>query len=202
MARGDREPLQLPLARGPGGVGIGAGVQLHERRAHGGHRVELGRVGVDEQAHEAAGLGQRGHGLPQAGTLLHAVEASLGGHLGALLGHDAEGLGAGGQREPEHLGVEGALQVEERAQLGPQAADVVVLHVAAVLAQVAGDPVGARSLARQRPGHRVREGLLPGLPQGGDVVDVDVEAEAHGEWSCRCAGERSLGAVSGGQVRL
>ena len=62
----------------------------------------------------------------------------------------------------------------------PQRADVAVLNVAAILAQMQGDAVGAGLLRQQRGLHRLRILAAPRLPHSGDVIDVD--AEAMYEW--------------------
>jgi hypothetical protein len=50
--------------------------------------------------------------------------------------------------------------------------------VTPVLAQVHGDTVGAGLLGQQRGVHRIRVLRAARLPDGGDVVDVDPEANA------------------------
>ena len=57
--------------------------------------------------------------------------------------------------------------------LGLQARDVVVADVAAILAQMRGDAVGAgldRELGRA---HRIGMPPAAGVADGGDVIDVD-----------------------------
>ena len=64
-----------------------------------------------------------------------------------------------------------------------QAADVAVLDVAAVFAQMGGDAVRAGGFANQRRLDRVRlAALAPAvarLAQGGDMINIDAELE-HG----------------------
>ncbi len=77
--------------------------------------------------------------------------------------------------ERDHLGGAGHLEVEHGRDRGSDRVDVRVLNVAAILAQMRGDPVGAGALA---DGHGVGgNGLAPAacLPHRGDVIDVDVE---------------------------
>ena len=59
----------------------------------------------------------------------------------------------------------------------PQQAQVALLDVAAVLAQVDGDAVGAAEQGQHRRRHGVGFVRPPRLPQRGDVVDVDAEPD-------------------------
>ena len=63
-------------------------------------------------------------------------------------------------------------------------ADVAILDVPAILAQMHRDVVGARLLGDQRGEHRVRIARAPRLAQRGDVVDVDSEMQ-HGRDATR-----------------
>ncbi len=63
---------------------------------------------------------------------------------------------------------------------------VAVLDVAAILAQVHGDAVGAGQLAQRRRGDRIRVARAALLAQRRHVVDVDVEAD-HQRLSSRCS---------------
>jgi hypothetical protein len=53
--------------------------------------------------------------------------------------------------------------------------DIRILDVAAIFPEVGRNTVGAGLLAEGRRGDRIRIGAPPGLPDGGHVVDVDVE---------------------------
>jgi hypothetical protein len=49
--------------------------------------------------------------------------------------------------------------------------------MAAVLAQMRGDAVGARLDRGQRGAHRIRPLACPRVAKGCDVIDIDAEAE-------------------------
>ena len=49
--------------------------------------------------------------------------------------------------------------------------------MAAVLAQMRGDAVGAGLDRGQRGAHRIRPFAAPRVAQGGDVIDIDAEAQ-------------------------
>jgi len=127
-----------------------SGVDLHDRRADRHGCLDLARVGVDEQRHAHARLGERravvGQGRHGAGR----VQPTLGGQLLAPLGHEAALVGPDVARDRQHLGGRGHLQVHPRLQAAGEQAHVTVLDVAAVLAQVQRDRVGARLLGEQR----------------------------------------------------
>ncbi len=63
-----------------------------------------------------------------------------------------------------------------------RARDVVVGDVAAVLAQVRGDPVGAGCDGDVRRADRIGVPAAAGVANGGDVVDVDAEAQRLGHF--------------------
>ena len=84
------------------------------------------------------------------------------------------GRGGAGRRAPRTSGLVASSRLSTRTA-GASALDVVVLDVAAVLAQVDGDAVGAGRLAQPRGLERI--GLVGAacLPDGGHVIDVDVQ---------------------------
>ena len=101
------------------------------------------------------------------------VEPALGGPLLALLGDDARGMRTVAQRDRQHLVGRRHLQVERDRQRRRQPRDVVVGDVAAVLAQVRGDAVGARFGREQRGADRIGIAGAARVADGGDVIDVD-----------------------------
>ena len=69
-------------------------------------------------------------------------------------------------------------EIERLVDFRLQARDVVVADVAAILAQMRGDAVGAgrdRELGRA---HRIGMAPAARVADGGDVVDIDAEAES------------------------
>jgi hypothetical protein len=124
--------------------GVGAEV------ARGAHRVG---VGVDEQTGADAGGAQRGELPREAGGVARHVEAAFGRDLLASLGDERHLVRAQAHGQVEHRVGRGDLEVEDRAHLAREPLDVVVLHVAAVLAQVGRDAVGAGGLALARGPH-------------------------------------------------
>jgi hypothetical protein len=113
-------------------------------------------------------------------VLAGRVEPTLGGPLLALFGDDARGMRAMAERDGQHLLRRRHFQVERDRQFGRKPGDVVVRDVPTVLAQMGGDPVGARLRRDQRRAHRIGIATAARVPDGRDMIDVDAEAEVRG----------------------
>ena len=137
------------------GVAPGAGVQLDHRRPQRRGRLERFRRGLDEQRNADARAAEFGDEGLQIIVAADDVEAALGGALGALLRHQAAGVRAGLQRDVEHLLGRRHLEIERLGDRGLQPPHVVVADVAAILAQMRGDAVGAGFDREQRRAHRI-----------------------------------------------
>ncbi len=81
------------------------------------------------------------------------------------------------QRDGEHLVGRRHLQIERAGQLALEARDVIVGDVAAVLAQVRRDAVGARLDGEVRGAHGIGMPAATRVADGGDVVDVHAQAK-------------------------
>ena len=135
------------------------------------------RLGLDEERHADAGRLQRLDDVAQMVLAPRHVEPALGGALLALLRHQAAGVRHVAQRDGEHLVGGGHLEVEGPGQLALEPGDVVVGDVAAVLAQVRGDAVGARLHGQVGGAQRIGMPAAARVADGGDVVDVDAQAQ-------------------------
>ena len=78
-------------------------------------------------------------------------------------------------------------EIERLVDLGFQPRDVVVADVAAVLAQMRGDAVGAGGDRELGRAHRIGMAPAARVADGGDVVDIDAEAQG-----AECSPLRSL----------
>ena len=110
-------------------------------------------------------------------VLAGGIEPAFGGALGALLRHQADRMRLGLERDGDHLGGRRHFEIERLVDLGLQPRDVVVADMAAVLAQMRGDAVGAgrdRELGRA---HRIGMAPAARVADGGDVIDIDAEAK-------------------------
>jgi hypothetical protein len=124
---------------------------------------------------QAPGGRRETRGIPE-------VETALGRDLLPLLGNQCRLVGMEPAGKRENLLTGGELQVEHRGDPPAQRLDVRVLDVPAILAEMGRDAVGARPLGEQRGGDGI--GLIgpPGLPDGRDVIDIDVEPHR-----CHCS---------------
>ena len=105
------------------------------------------------------------------------VQAALGRQLGAPLGHQAAIGRAHAAGDLDHLRGGRHLQIHARAEQLAQQPHVALLDVAAILAQVQRDAVGAGLLGHQRRLHRLRIARAALLAQRRDVIDVDAQVD-------------------------
>ena len=103
------------------------------------------------------------------------VEPALGRQLLAAFRDEARVVGPHAKRKLDHRLGDRHLEIHVDAQAAAQLLDVAFLDVAAVLAQVDGDALGAGRLGGERYLHRIRVVDPARLPERGDVVDVHAE---------------------------
>ena len=141
LQRGGADALELPL-RGGGAprVGVGAGVDLHDRGAGAGSRLDGFGIGVEEQADGDSRFLEARAVVADPRAVALQIQSSLGRELLPLLGNQRGPLGLHAQRDSQHLVGERHLEVHHAPAKRAQPRDVLVLDVAAVLAKVDGDP--------------------------------------------------------------
>ena len=105
------------------------------------------------------------------------VEAAFGRQFLAALRHQAHRVRLGRKRDAQHLVGRRHLEIQRLGDFRLQPRHVVVADVAAILAQVRGDAVGAGLDREQRRAHRI--GMAAGRARcdGRDVIDIDAETE-------------------------
>jgi hypothetical protein len=114
-------------------------------------------IGRDEEAHLDARCAGHLHGLGDRRALAAHVEAALGGALLAALGHEVMTSGRTRSAIAIISGVAAISRLRRVRHGGARRRrHVVVADVAAILAQVRGDPVGAGGLAELRREDRIR----------------------------------------------
>ncbi len=110
-------------------------------------------------------------------ALAGGIEPTFGSALGPPLRNNAGRVGADFAGDRDHLGRRRHFEIERLVDAGLQPHDVVVEDMAAILAQMRRDAVGpGRDRDCRRP-HRIRMPPAARITHGGDVVDVDAEAE-------------------------
>jgi len=144
------DPLQLQAARLAFGLAI-APTCSSTTGAPSACAAATAPRGLDEQRNPDAGAVQATDQRRQVIMLARRVEAAFGGALLALLRHQAAGMRLVPQSDFEHLRGRRHFQVERQIDLAAEPADILVGDMAAILAQVRGDAVGAR-LRRQPRG--------------------------------------------------
>ena len=168
------------------GVGVGACVDFADIEAGFGGGVDLGGVGVDEGADDHAGVFEFGDDLGEAVELVEDIEAAFGGDFEAAFGDEHGGVGAELGGDVDHLVGGGHLEVElEAASAGAgiasehvaEASDIVVVDMAAVLAEVDGDAVGPAELGLVGGADGVWFAASAGLADGGDMVNIHTELD-------------------------
>ena len=115
------------------------------------------------------------------------VEPAFGGALSRRSGTRQAACGRVRTAICHHLGGRRHFEIERLVDLGLQPRDVVVADVAAILAQMRGDAVGAGRDRELRRPHRIGMAPAARVADGGDVVDVDAEAQIRMQpfaWPC------------------
>ena len=152
-------------------------MNLDHRGADRRRGFDLLRLGGDEQRNADAGAAQLPDRRAQRIALAGDIEPAFGRALGPPLGNEAGGVRANLAGDLHHLRRRRHFEIERLVDAGLQPHDVVVDDVAAILAQMRGDAVGA---GRDRDLRRLdRIGMPPAarVTHGRDVIDVDAEAD-------------------------
>src|SRR5438309_5697319 len=172
---GPAQPRQGAVALAPR-VSVAAGVQLDGRYPERVRQVDRGPVGVDEQADADPGALKTANRVADLGVAGPERETALGGDLLTPL-RDERGLERlHAARDADDLAMGAELEVEDGGDAAGERADVRVLDVAAVLAQMDGDAVGTAALGGLGGARGIRLVGAARLPQGCHVINVDVEA--------------------------
>jgi hypothetical protein len=168
------------------GIGISAGVELDYLSAEVMRAIDLRGIGVDEGTDlDFRGLEFRDDDL-ELGGIRAEIEAALRGDFLAIFGHEANFLRLEAKRLADHRGRGGHLEIERDAKVAGEIADIGLLDVAAVLAEMDGDAIGAGFFGDLRgleDGGFRREALFPiaiaRFAQSGDMIYIQAEAK-HG----------------------
>ena len=105
------------------------------------------------------------------------VETAFGRALFAAFRHEAARVRHVAQGDRQHFLGRSHLEIQGPRQLGLQARDVGIGDVAAVLAQMRGNAVGARLYGDVCGAQRIRMPAAPRVPDRSDVIDVDAKAQ-------------------------
>ncbi len=168
-------------------------MQLADVEADFGGGGDLSRLGIDEGAGANAVIAEARDHRAEAAAGADDIEAALGGDLGAAFGDEHGDVGPDRAGKGDDLIDGGELEVQLHLHGLPQAADIVILDMATVLAKMEGDSVGPAQLRLDGGPDGIGLEAAPGLPEGGDVVDVDAEFDHCGEFRVELIGRRRIG---------
>ena len=149
----------------------------HRRAQFGGH-LDLGRRCTDEQRNADAGMLELANDGRKLAALAHRVEPAFGGALAcAFPARGRRRAAASSARCRPFRSVAAISKLSGLSISRLQARDVVVANVAAILAQMRGDAVAAGGDRELGGAHRIGMAPAARVADGGDVIDVDAEAE-------------------------
>ena len=158
-------------------VAPGAGMDLDHRRTDGDGGLDLLGRGGDEQRNPNAGGGQFADGGTQGLALACSIEAALGGALLPPLGNDAGGVRLELARDADHFRRRRHFEIERLVDALLEPNHIVIDDVAAILAQMRGDAVGAGGDRNLGGLHRIGMPAAARIAHGRDMIDIDAEAD-------------------------
>ena len=83
----------------------------------------------------------------------------------------------GFKRNAEHFFRRRHLEIQRLVDLGHEPGDIVIADVAAVFAQMRSDAVATCRNRKLRRANRIGMAPSAGIADGGDMIDVDAEAQ-------------------------
>src|SRR5215813_5081394 len=140
---------------------------------------DLENVGVNEKARKNARLAQALHGCPCNREVGFDIEAAFCGDFVRILSHERHGVRMYLQSDLQHLFAGGHFQVEIGCDTLAQQANVKILNMAAVAAQVHSNAVGSGELTNHGRSHDAWFWRAARLPHCSDVIDVYIESSSH-----------------------
>lgn len=164
------ECLRIPIT-----VGVLARVELDR----GGTKLARTLDGLamrrDEQTRANARVIEPRHAFAQSLRIVVDVEATLRRDLLAALRNKRHLMRSETRCDRQHLVGAGHLEIEDRRDGGCQVQDIGVLNVPSILAKMRRYSVRTGLFAQERGRDGIRLRSAPCLPDGRDMVDVDVQ---------------------------
>ena len=161
------------------GGGVLAGVEFDEVRTDFLGGLHLFRFGLDKDAYGDVVALERHDELGEVVNLGGDVQAAFRSDFLAVLGNERDHVGLDVRRELKHFVRRSDFQVELGRYRTAQQANVTVLDVALVFAQVGGNAVATGQFGNERGSDRIGFPDLTCFTDSGDVVDVDSELNGH-----------------------
>lgn len=145
-----------------------------------------GRVRVYEETGPDAGFAQCTDCVFDPLRRSQEIEAAFGSYLFTPFWNQGDLIGFDRQRYVEHGGHACKLEIEVAFYLCLKLCYIVILDVTPIFAKVRGYSVGAARFADERGLHGIRLATAPGLPDGRNMIDVDVKSlpgSSHNCWN-------------------
>jgi Uma2 family endonuclease len=152
-------------------------MQFDEFRPTDGGCLDLLDIGIDEQADRNPRRLELTDHLLNFARLSSDVESAFGGDFFASFRNQGHVVGFDRQRNADHFIRGGHFQIQVGADGLAQNADVAVLDVPPVFAQVDGNTIGSGQFHDRCGGHWIGFDGTAGLTNRGDVVDVDSQGQ-------------------------
>jgi len=177
------QALEFGFPVRPPTIGVAAGVQFDEVGTGLGRDFDGLGDGVEEETDQNADALEAWDLFTQALDPALGIQTAFGRQLLALLGYQTNFIRLQLASDTDHFLVERHLHVQGTLDRFTQQAQVAVLDVAPVLAEVDRDSVGTGEFAEDCRGDRIGTGATAGLPDGSNVIDVDMEPGHGGAYS-------------------
>jgi len=171
--RGNRFPL--PLTGTAANIAISSGVDFNRVCAGFARSLDLGSIGIDEQAHMNTAVLQAGNGVHDLYPVRDHVETALGGELLSLFRHKARVVRTQLFGKSHHRRRNGHFQIELGCDSLAQPFDVVILNMPAIFAQMNGNAVRAGLFGERRGFKRIGSYGTARLAHGCHMIDIDAE---------------------------
>jgi hypothetical protein len=157
------------------GVSVRAGVDFTDARADPRRRFDLCKFGIDEDTGHDSGVGESGNHIPQALFLSHNIESALRCHLMATFRNEHRHLRLERTGNTDHFIGCRHLQIQLDLRRFTQAADIGILNVPTVFAQMHRNAIGTTQMSLHGGPDWIRFIRATRLADGCNVVDIDAQ---------------------------
>lgn len=173
--------LDVPFAFGSPTLRVRSGVQFDELGTRSGGRLHLGGIGINEKTDLDTGILHAPGRLPDEGFATKDVQSTFGRHFGPLFGNQTDNVRLDLQGDVDDFRLESHLEIQPGPDGFAESEDVTINNVTPILSEMGGNSVGPGVLSGEGGGDGIGFALIAtaitGLPQGGNVVDIDAEFE-------------------------
>jgi hypothetical protein len=155
------------------GFCVGAGVQFNGRDIEFAGFADLFDVGVDKEADEDPGACELIGALFDSLGVSDDVESAFGGDFFATFGNEGSLFWKCLQGDAGDFVGNGHFEVQSEPDCFAKDANVTILDVSAIFAEMDGDGIGTAKFGQHGSLNRVWFGSTASLANGGNVIDVN-----------------------------